>query len=50
MSGERRTGVGFVRGSLAVLRGSAHVAGKVLAVSGKALAALTSRSKRTNSD
>jgi hypothetical protein len=47
MSSEQRRGVGFIRGSLAVLRGSAHAAGKVISVSGRALAKATRRSKRT---
>jgi hypothetical protein len=47
VSDGQRKGVGFFRGSLAVLRGSAHAAAKVIGVSGRALAAVTARSKRT---
>jgi hypothetical protein len=45
MSDEQRSGVGFFRGLLAVLRGVAHAAGTVIGLLGRGIAALTRRSR-----
>ncbi len=50
MTGERRSGVGFFRGLLAVLRGVVHSIGTVIGWFGRALAAVTRRSKRTSDE
>jgi hypothetical protein len=50
MRHEQRQGVGFFRGLLAVVRGLAHGAGTVLGLLGRALAAVTRRSRRTTRD
>jgi hypothetical protein len=46
MNKEQRSGVGFFRGLLAVVRGGTHAFGKFLSVFGRSLAAATSRSDR----
>lgn len=45
MSDEQQSGVGFVRGLLAVLRGTAHALGTLLSLFGRGLAAVTRRSR-----
>lgn len=45
MNDEKQSGVGFVRGLLAVLRGFAHAVGKLLGLFGRGLAAVTRRSQ-----
>lgn len=50
MSDEPQPRVGFFRGLLAVLRGVAHAAGTLLGLFGRALAAITSRSRRSKND
>jgi hypothetical protein len=47
---EQRSGVGFFRGLLAVLRGTAHAIGKLLGLFGRGLAAITRRSRHTTGD
>jgi hypothetical protein len=46
MNDEQRSSVGFFRGLLAVLRGTAHAVGRVLGLLGRGLAAITRRSRR----
>ena len=46
MNDEKRSGVGFFRGLLAVLRGTAHAIGKLLGLFGRGVAAVTRRSQR----
>ena len=50
MNDEKQSGVGFFRGLLAVLRGTAHAVGVLLSMFGRGLAAVTRRSRRTTSD
>ncbi len=50
MNDEQRSGVGFFRGLLAVLRGIAHAFGTVLGVFGRGLSAVTRRSRHTTGD
>jgi hypothetical protein len=50
MNDEQRSGVGFFRGLLAVLRGSAHAVGKLVSVFGRVLARMTRRSRHTTGD
>ena len=45
MNDERKSGVGFFRGLLAVLRGIAHAVGTLLSLFGRGLAAITRRSR-----
>jgi hypothetical protein len=47
---EQRSGVGFFRGLLAVLRGTAHALGTLLSLLGRGLAAITRRSRRKTGD
>ncbi len=42
--------VGFIRGLLAVVRATAHAAGTMLGLFGRALAAVTRRSRRKPGD
>jgi hypothetical protein len=46
MNDEQQSGVGFFRGLLAVLRGTAHAFGRLLSLFGRGLAAVTRRSRR----
>ena len=46
MNDERREGVGFFRGLMAVVRGVAHGFAMLLSLLGRALAVVTRRSKR----
>lgn len=50
MNDERRSGVGFFRGLLAVLRGAAHAIGTLVSLFGRGLAAITRRSRRHSGD
>ncbi len=50
MSDEQQSGVGFVRGLLAVLRGTAHAVGTLLGLFGRGLAAVTRRSRHKTGD
>jgi hypothetical protein len=50
MNDEPRSGVGFFRGLLAVVRGFTHAFGKVLGVFARGLAAITRRSPRKSGD
>ena len=50
MNDEQRSGVGFFRGLLAVLRGTVHAAGKLLSLFGRGLAAVTRRSRHETRD
>jgi hypothetical protein len=50
MNDEQRSGVGFFRGLLAVLRGSAHAVGMLLSLFGRGLAVVTRRSRRKTGD
>jgi len=50
MIDEKKSGVGFFRGLLAVLRGITHAFGKLLSVFGRGLAAVTRRSQRKSDD
>ena len=50
MNDERKSGVGFFRGLLAVVRGFTHAFGKVISVFGRGLAAATRRSQRKSGD
>jgi len=50
MNDEQRSGVGFFRGLLAVLRGIIHGAGTLLGLFGRGLAAVTRRSRHTTGD
>jgi len=50
MNDEQRSGVGFFRGLLAVLRGTVHAIGTLLGLFGRGLAALTRRSRHTTDD
>ena len=46
MSDEQRSGVGFFRGLLAVLRGTVHAVGTLLSLFGRGLARVTRRSRQ----
>lgn len=50
MNDDQPRGVGFGRGVLAVLRGTMHAFGTVLGLFGRALAAVTRRSRRRPKD
>ncbi len=50
MNDERQSGVGFFRGLLAVLRGTAHAVGVLLGLFGRGLAAVTRRSRHMTGD
>jgi hypothetical protein len=50
MNDEQQSGVGFFRGLLAVLRGTAHALGTALSLIGRGLAAVTRRSRRKTDD
>jgi hypothetical protein len=50
MSDEQHSGVGFFRGLLAVLRGTAHAVGKLLGLLGRGLAVVTRRSRHKTGD
>lgn len=50
MNDEQRSGVGFFRGLLAVLRGAAHAIGTVVSLFGRGLAVVTRRSRRHTDD
>ena len=50
MNDEQRSGVGFFRGLLAVLRGAAHAIGTLVSLLGRGLAAITRRSRRHTGD
>jgi hypothetical protein len=50
MNDEQQAGVGFFRGLLAVLRGIAHAFGTLLSLFGRALAAVTRRSRHKSGD
>lgn len=50
MNDEQKSGVGFFRGLLAVLRGLTHAFGKVISVFGRGLAAVTRRSRPKSGD
>ena len=50
MNDERREGVGFFRGLMAVVRGTAHAIATVIGLIGRGLAIVTRRSKRHASD
>ncbi len=50
MNDEKKSGVGFFRGLLAVLRGTAHVVGTLLSLFGRGLAAVTRRSRHNKGD
>jgi hypothetical protein len=50
MNDEQRSGVGFFRGLLAVVRGTAHAVGKLLSLFGRGLSAVTRRSRHTTGD
>jgi hypothetical protein len=45
-SDEPRRGVGFFRGLVAVVRGTAHAVGTLIGLFGRGLAAVTRRSRR----
>jgi hypothetical protein len=50
MNDEKKSGVGFVRGLLAVLRGAAHAVGTLLGLFGRGLAVITRRSRHKTDD
>ena len=50
MNDEKRSGVGFFRGLLAVLRGTVHAIATVLGLFTRALAAATRRSRHKTDD
>jgi hypothetical protein len=50
MNDEQQSGVGFFRGLLAVLRGTAHAFGRLLSLIGRGLAAVTRRSRHKKGD
>jgi len=50
MNEEQQSGVGFVRGLLAVLRGTVHALGTLLSLIGRGLAAITRRSRHKTGD
>ena len=50
MNDEQQSGVGFFRGMLAVLRGTAHAVGTLLGLFGRGLGAVTRRSRRKTGD
>ena len=50
MNDDKKSGVGFFRGLLAVLRGTAHVVGTLLSLFGRGLAAVTRRSRHNKGD
>ena len=50
MNDEQRSGVGFFRGLLAVLRGMVHGLGTLLNLVGRGLAAVTRRSRHQGGD
>lgn len=50
MNNEQRSGVGFFRGLLAVLRGTAHAVGMLVSLLGRGLAVITRRSRRKTGD
>lgn len=50
MNDERREGVGFFRGLMAVVRGIAHAMAMVISVLGRGLAVVTRRTKRHTGD
>jgi hypothetical protein len=50
MHDDQRSGVGFFRGLLAVLRGAAHAVGVLLGLFGRGLAAVTRRSRHDADD
>jgi hypothetical protein len=50
MNDEQQSGVGFFRGLLAVLRGTAHALGTLLNLLGRGLSAVTRRSRHKTGD
>jgi hypothetical protein len=50
MNDEQKSGVGFFRGLLAVLRGTARAVGTLLSLIGRGLSAVTRRSRRKSSN
>ncbi|MEO5724646.1 MAG: hypothetical protein ABIQ39_03255 [Ilumatobacteraceae bacterium] len=50
MNDEQQSGVGFFRGLLAVMRGITHAAGKLIALFGRGVAAVTRRSRHKTGD
>lgn len=50
MKDEQRSGVGFFRGLLAVLRGAVEAVGTLPSLFGRGLAAVTRRSRRKTGD
>lgn len=50
MNDEQQSGVGFFRGLLAVLRGTAHALGTLLSLLGRGVAVVTRRSRHKTGD